>query len=133
MKTIAKVALLFATAALLAFSFFFWQLRIMYAENKQNLQAQSLQQHEHNQRLQVRNQMVKHEVDMLQSAAASALYEEKARENYGMIHAQEIFIQLDAQAAQKLPPLPELEALLQEEQKHVQIPVDLKAQHEWKK
>ncbi|SUO95355.1 FtsB family cell division protein [Suttonella ornithocola] len=109
-KRLLPYGILIAIAiALGAFNYYLWQLQAGKKQLITGLQSQVILHQKENKLLTERNLSKSKEVETLRSPDSYYLYEEKAREEYGMIGEDETFFVLMRDETKTLPNIPDLE------------------------
>ncbi len=93
-RSVLFLALAALVAALFTFNYYLWQLQANKKQRIDGLRSQVALHLQENTTLDERNTILTTEVDMLRSPDSYFAFEEKAREDYGMIGQNETFFVL---------------------------------------
>lgn len=107
-RMIFFLALAVVAGALLIFNYFLWDTQSEKKQSITQLQQQVISHQEENKALAQRNHELNEEVRNLQSPQSFYTYEEKAREDYGMIGQNETFFVLPDAEIKNIPNVPGL-------------------------
>ena len=107
-KTLVYLALLAIAAVLVFINYRLWHLQAEKKERIEGLQTQITLHQRENHGLNDRNDALRVEVDNLRSPDSYYSYEEKAREDYGMIGKNETYFVLPISELAAIPDVPGL-------------------------
>lgn len=117
-KTLVYLALLAIAAVLVFLNYRLWHLQAEKKERIEGLQTQITLHQRENHGLNDRNDALRVEVDNLRSPDSHYSYEEKAREDYGMIGKNETYFVLPAS---ELAGIPGVEGLAERTEKGANV------------